>query len=185
MQILTQVSLSGLNGRTSVRRWQIILFGDMLSSFMALLLSSTPWVCFWQVGISLLDIWSWTQFLAYHHCRAGFHKLASAVVGHELQSKKWFISHSISFPRLTIPPNVLAAISIWTTIWLSSKVNRRAPFIIGAAGIAIIGKLLHTGTFIDFLFDYLPRIYRPFDDENWLVQNLDVYRTNLLFLSFK
>ncbi|KAF8798941.1 MFS general substrate transporter [Phlegmacium glaucopus] len=43
---------------------------------------------------------------------------------------------------LTVPPNTLAAISIWTTVWLSSKVNRRAPFIIGAAGVAIIGYIV-------------------------------------------
>ncbi|KAF8967163.1 major facilitator superfamily domain-containing protein [Flammula alnicola] len=40
---------------------------------------------------------------------------------------------------MTVPPNSLAALSIWGTVWLSSRVDRRAPFIIGAAGIAIIG----------------------------------------------
>ena len=40
---------------------------------------------------------------------------------------------------MTVPPNSLAAISIWTTVWISSRVNRRAPFIIAAAFVAIIG----------------------------------------------
>ena len=44
--------------------------------------------------------------------------------------------------RLTIPPNALASVSIWTTVWVSSKVNRRAPFIIGSAGVAILGYII-------------------------------------------
>ncbi|TEB30661.1 MFS general substrate transporter [Coprinellus micaceus] len=44
--------------------------------------------------------------------------------------------------RLTIPPNALASISIWTTVWISSKVDRRAPFIIGSAGLAILGYII-------------------------------------------
>ncbi|KAF8158161.1 major facilitator superfamily domain-containing protein [Crassisporium funariophilum] len=43
---------------------------------------------------------------------------------------------------LTVPPNALAAISIWTTVWVSAKVNLRAPFIIGAALVAIIGYII-------------------------------------------
>ncbi|PPQ84437.1 hypothetical protein CVT24_009821 [Panaeolus cyanescens] len=43
---------------------------------------------------------------------------------------------------LTIPPNSLAAISIWTTVWVSSKVDRRAPFILGAAAVAILGYIV-------------------------------------------
>jgi MFS family permease len=43
---------------------------------------------------------------------------------------------------MTVPPNSLAAISIWTTVWLSSKFNKRAPLIIGAAGVAIIGYII-------------------------------------------
>lgn len=41
--------------------------------------------------------------------------------------------------RMTVPPNSLAALSIWTTVWMSAKYDRRAPFIIGAAAIAIMG----------------------------------------------
>lgn len=41
--------------------------------------------------------------------------------------------------RMSVPPNILASVSIWTTVWLSARCNLRAPFIIGAAMIAIIG----------------------------------------------
>ncbi|KAF8123081.1 major facilitator superfamily domain-containing protein, partial [Mycena galopus ATCC 62051] len=34
---------------------------------------------------------------------------------------------------LTVPPNVLAAVSIWFIVWLSSRYDARAPFIIGSA----------------------------------------------------
>ncbi|KAJ6508815.1 major facilitator superfamily domain-containing protein [Mycena sanguinolenta] len=43
---------------------------------------------------------------------------------------------------LTVPPNTLAALSIWFTVWVSSRYNFRAPFIIGAAFIAIIGYII-------------------------------------------
>ncbi|KIK01867.1 hypothetical protein K443DRAFT_132091 [Laccaria amethystina LaAM-08-1] len=43
---------------------------------------------------------------------------------------------------MTVPPNTLAAISIWTTVWLSSRFDKRAPFIIGSAGVAIIGYVI-------------------------------------------
>ncbi|PBK97684.1 MFS general substrate transporter [Armillaria gallica] len=39
---------------------------------------------------------------------------------------------------MTVPPNALASISIWLTVWLSSKYNLRAPFIIASAIVAII-----------------------------------------------
>ncbi|GLB38315.1 putative MFS general substrate transporter [Lyophyllum shimeji] len=42
---------------------------------------------------------------------------------------------------LTVPPNALAAMSIWAAVWLSSRLNLRAPFIVGSAGIAIIGYI--------------------------------------------
>lgn len=45
----------------------------------------------------------------------------------------------VFWDRLTVPPNTLAALSIWFTVWLSSRYDRRAPFIIAAAFIAIIG----------------------------------------------
>ncbi|KAG1848740.1 major facilitator superfamily domain-containing protein, partial [Suillus subalutaceus] len=41
---------------------------------------------------------------------------------------------------MTVPPNVLASFSIWTTVYFSSKFNVRAPFIIGAAIVSIIGE---------------------------------------------
>ncbi|KAF5360501.1 hypothetical protein D9756_005021 [Leucocoprinus leucothites] len=43
---------------------------------------------------------------------------------------------------LTVPPNTLASISIWVTVWLSAKYDRRAIFIIIAAFIAIIGYII-------------------------------------------
>ncbi|KAG1785963.1 MFS general substrate transporter [Suillus plorans] len=43
---------------------------------------------------------------------------------------------------MTVPPNVLASFSIWTTVYFSSKYNARAPFIIGAAIVSIIGYIL-------------------------------------------
>ncbi|RDB17850.1 hypothetical protein Hypma_000772 [Hypsizygus marmoreus] len=43
---------------------------------------------------------------------------------------------------LTIPPNALASLSIWGTVWLSSRLNRRAPLIIGAAVVAIMGYII-------------------------------------------
>lgn len=43
---------------------------------------------------------------------------------------------------MTVPPNVLASFSIWTTVYFSSKCNVRAPFIIGAAIVSIIGYIL-------------------------------------------
>ncbi|KAJ7459877.1 major facilitator superfamily domain-containing protein [Mycena latifolia] len=48
---------------------------------------------------------------------------------------------------MTVPPNALASLSIWVTVWLSSRYNARAPFIIGAAFVAIIGKFLRIRTF--------------------------------------
>ncbi|KAG1742389.1 major facilitator superfamily domain-containing protein [Suillus paluster] len=43
---------------------------------------------------------------------------------------------------MTVPPNVLASFSIWITVWFSSKCNVRAPFIIGAAIVSIIGEVV-------------------------------------------
>ncbi|KAF5340675.1 hypothetical protein D9611_007479 [Ephemerocybe angulata] len=47
---------------------------------------------------------------------------------------------------LTVPPNALASISIWTTVWISSKYDCRAPFIIGAAVTAILGYVILLAT---------------------------------------
>ncbi|KAF4617158.1 hypothetical protein D9613_005941 [Agrocybe pediades] len=47
---------------------------------------------------------------------------------------------------MTVPPNTIAALSIWGTVWVSSRVNKRAPFIIGAAGVAIIGYIILLAT---------------------------------------
>ncbi|KAF8895519.1 major facilitator superfamily domain-containing protein [Infundibulicybe gibba] len=43
---------------------------------------------------------------------------------------------------MTVPPNTLASLSIWFTVWLSSRYNRRAPFIIGSALVAIVGYIV-------------------------------------------
>ena len=45
---------------------------------------------------------------------------------------------------MTIPPNALAAVSIWITAYLASKYKKRAVFIIIAGVIAIMGKELIT-----------------------------------------
>lgn len=42
--------------------------------------------------------------------------------------------------RMTVPPNVVATLSVWGTVWLSSRMNVRAPFIIVAGVVAIIGE---------------------------------------------
>lgn len=41
---------------------------------------------------------------------------------------------------MSVPPNTLAALSIWGTVWLSTKYKMRAPFIIAAGAVAILGK---------------------------------------------
>jgi len=43
---------------------------------------------------------------------------------------------------LTVPPNVLAALTIALTVWLSVRYDRRAIFIIIAAAVAIVGYLV-------------------------------------------
>ncbi|KAG5734030.1 hypothetical protein E4T56_gene5208 [Termitomyces sp. T112] len=52
---------------------------------------------------------------------------------------------------LTVPPYALATLAIGSTVWVSSNLNLRAPFIVGAAIIAIIGYIVliathHPGT---------------------------------------
>lgn len=46
---------------------------------------------------------------------------------------------SLNF-SMSVPPNALAALSIWGTVWLSSRYKIRAPFIIIAASVAILGE---------------------------------------------
>lgn len=53
---------------------------------------------------------------------------------------------------MTVPPNVLASFSIWTTVYFSSKYNARAPFIIGAAIVSIIGKSI-SATHFNYLMN--------------------------------
>lgn len=43
---------------------------------------------------------------------------------------------------MTIPPNAAACILLWLTVWLSSRINMKAPFIIGSAIIAVIGYII-------------------------------------------
>ncbi|KAJ7675802.1 major facilitator superfamily domain-containing protein [Mycena polygramma] len=43
---------------------------------------------------------------------------------------------------MTVPPNTLASLSIWFTVWLSSRWNLRAPFIIVSAFVAILGYII-------------------------------------------
>ena len=69
---------------------------------------------------------------------------------------------------MTVPPNTLAALSIWGTVWASSKVNKRAPFIIGAAIFAIIGMLIKHALKIQPLISYAPvgRVYNFVNHED-------------------
>jgi hypothetical protein len=46
----------------------------------------------------------------------------------------------VHWGRMTVPPNTLAALSIWTTVWLSARSKIKAPFIITSAVVAIIGE---------------------------------------------
>ncbi|KZT25394.1 MFS general substrate transporter [Neolentinus lepideus HHB14362 ss-1] len=43
---------------------------------------------------------------------------------------------------MSVPPNALAAFSIWFAAWLSSRYKVRAPIIIGAGAIGIIGYIV-------------------------------------------
>ncbi len=73
--------------------------------------------------------------LADDYCVPGFCKLAGAVVCDE----GFACLFPLTIIRMTVPPNALASLSIWFTVWLSSRYNVRAPFIIGSAFVAIIG----------------------------------------------
>lgn len=44
-----------------------------------------------------------------------------------------------SYDRMTVPPNTLAAIGIGFGAWIAARTGRRAPLIIAAMSIAIIG----------------------------------------------
>ncbi|KAG9315902.1 major facilitator superfamily domain-containing protein [Chiua virens] len=41
---------------------------------------------------------------------------------------------------MTVPPYTVASLSLWAVVWLSSRWNMRAPFIITGGVVAIIGK---------------------------------------------
>ncbi|KAG8214481.1 major facilitator superfamily domain-containing protein [Butyriboletus roseoflavus] len=43
---------------------------------------------------------------------------------------------------MTVPPNTVASLSVWGTVWLSSRLNMRAPFIIISGAIVIIGYII-------------------------------------------
>ncbi|KAI0064095.1 MFS general substrate transporter [Artomyces pyxidatus] len=47
---------------------------------------------------------------------------------------------------MTVPPNVLAALGIAFGAWLAAKTSRRAPLIIGSAGVAIVGYIVLSTT---------------------------------------
>lgn len=52
-----------------------------------------------------------------------------------------YLRHS-NVRRMTVPPNALAAFSIWAAAYAASKYKRRAIFIVLAGVVAIIGKHL-------------------------------------------
>ncbi|KAF7314330.1 MFS general substrate transporter [Mycena kentingensis (nom. inval.)] len=59
-----------------------------------------------------------------------------------LYSLSLFLPTIITGLGMTVPPNALASITIWTTVWISSRLNLRAPFIIGSAFVAILGYII-------------------------------------------
>jgi hypothetical protein len=128
--------------------WFFVLqaFKDHLVWAYALLFHGFAFVLY---SLSLFLVWSiiigyphgLPSFLADDYCGPWIFKLAGTIVGNK-------VIHNFStdiFFRMTVPPNTLASLSIWSTVWLSSRYNARAPFIIGAAFVAIIGTyfLLH------------------------------------------
>lgn len=48
---------------------------------------------------------------------------------------EWILFHS-----LTVPPYAVATVGIWLAAWWSAKTRMRAPYIIGAAVVAIVGR---------------------------------------------
>ncbi|KAF8555229.1 MFS general substrate transporter [Imleria badia] len=56
----------------------------------------------------------------------------------DLGFKTWQAQLSV----MSVPPNGVAALSVWGTVWLSSRMNVRAPFIITAGVVAIIGYII-------------------------------------------
>lgn len=79
------------------------------------------------------------QTPADDHCRARLCVLASTAVSrsHILLLGKLVLNN---FHRLTVPPYAVASLGIWMAAWHSAKTRLRAPYIIGSAGVAIIGK---------------------------------------------
>lgn len=77
---------------------------------------------------------------ANNHCGPWILKLAGTTVRRKITT---IIPYALTILRLTVPPNTLASLSIWFTVWVSSRYNARAPFIIGAAFVAIIGRFLY------------------------------------------
>ncbi|THH16559.1 hypothetical protein EW146_g4101 [Bondarzewia mesenterica] len=47
---------------------------------------------------------------------------------------------------MTIPPNVVATLGIWSGAWLAARTKTRAPLIIGSAAIAIVGYIIMLST---------------------------------------
>ncbi|KAJ3530566.1 hypothetical protein NMY22_g8524 [Coprinellus aureogranulatus] len=95
---------------------------------------------------ALLDHLVWGYAALFHGFAFVLYSLSELPSPSRLSSRAWVTKagrHSFGIPvRLTVPPNALASISIWATVWVSSKVDRRAPFIIGAAFVAIIGYIV-------------------------------------------
>ncbi|KAG6831945.1 hypothetical protein H0H92_006546 [Tricholoma furcatifolium] len=79
----------------------------------------------------------WGYALLFHGYAFVLYSL-SLFLGSDLQAGKL----NCKFPPYYLPPYAFAAISIIFTVWASSHINLRAPFIIGAAVFAIIGYLI-------------------------------------------
>ena len=76
------------------------------------------------------------QLVAHDYSRPRVRDMAGTVV----RVSPTPVCQANPMSRMTVPPNVIATLSVWGTVWLSSRMNVRAPFIIAAGVVAIIGK---------------------------------------------
>ncbi|PPQ85045.1 hypothetical protein CVT24_010230 [Panaeolus cyanescens] len=111
------------------------LFKRLNADSDAALIEKFEWV---YVRQALTDHLVWGYALLFHGFAFVLYSLSLFLptIIADLGFKSW------QAQLLSIPPNSLAAVSIWTTVWISSKVNLRAPFIIGAAAVAIVGYIV-------------------------------------------
>lgn len=136
MQVTTRHS----SGFSCDKHSRTTLYGVTLCCSMDLLSCCIPSVCSWSVKSQIQSegnlnlIFFSPPLLPALVSKAG-RRNCNAIFDSRLRS-------ALIYFRMTVPPNMLASFSIWTTVWISARYNFRAPFIVGAAVIAIIGKQL-------------------------------------------